>query len=81
MTFFTDKKLAHNRPDISIFNKKENTWKLIDVAVPFDTNILNTESHKVEKYQDLTMEIEKLYKAPSDVKPIVIGSLGTISGI
>ena len=79
MTFYTDKRLQHNRPDISIFDKKKRTWKLIDVAVPYDTNILSTEIVKVERYQDLTFEIERLYKTPAKVIPIIIGSLGTIS--
>lgn len=79
MTFFTDRRLAHNRPDISIFDKRTLTWKLIDVAVPFDANILSTENTKVDRYQDLTFELERLHKTPAKVIPIVIGALGTVS--
>ena len=79
MTFFTDRRLQHNRPDISVFDKIERTWKLIDIAVPFDTNVINSENVKIEKYQDLTFEIERIHGSPAEVIPIIVGSLGTVS--
>ena len=79
MTFFSDKKLPHNRPDISIFDKNERKWKLIDVAVPFDGNVPKTENEKVDRYQDLVFEIDRLYRTPAEVIPIVVGALGTVT--
>ena len=56
---YTNNKLKHNRPDITLIKKENNEWTLIDIAVPFDQNILRTESEKTEKYQDLTFEIKR----------------------
>jgi len=79
MTIFTDRKLAHNRPDISIFDKVERKWTLIDIAVPYDMNVPNTENWKVEKYQDLAFEMKRTHKCPIKVVPVVVGALGTVS--
>ena len=33
-TIYTNNRLAHNRPDITLIDKKSNEWTLIDIAVP-----------------------------------------------
>ena len=79
MTAYTDKKLNHNRPDITLVRKDTQKWTLIDIAVPADQNI-STEEEKVDRYQDLTFEIKRIHRASKvTVIPIVIGALGTIS--
>ena len=50
MTVYTDKKLNHNRQDITLQRKDIHEWTLIDIAVPADQNIINTEEEKVAKY-------------------------------
>ena len=35
----TETRIDHNKPDIVIKNKKENTCQIFDVACPFDTRI------------------------------------------
>ena len=73
-------KLKHNRPDITLINKETNEWTLIDIAVPFDQNILRTEYEKIGMYQDLTFEIKRENNiAKVDVIPVVIGALGSYS--
>ena len=53
---------------------------ILDVACPFDTQIIQKENEKIEKYQDLKREIKRLWKVKTvSVVPIVIGVLGTIS--
>ena len=79
MTMFTDRKLPHNRPDICVFHKEERKWKFIDIAVPFDINVPNTEQIKVDKYQDLAFEIERIHHCSVEVLPIVVGALGTVT--
>ena len=80
MTVYTDKKLNHNRPDITLLRKDTQEWTLIDIAVPADQNIINTEEEKVAKYQELAFEIKRIHRASKvTVIPIVIGALGTIS--
>ena len=76
----TDKKLNHNRPDITLLRKDMQEWTLINIAVPADQNIINTEEEKVTKYQELEFEIKRIHR-PSTVTviSIVIGALGAIS--
>ena len=74
MTVYTDKKLNHNRPYITLVQKYTREWTLIDIAVPADQNIISTEERKVDRYQDLAFEIRRIHRASKvTVIPIVIG--------
>ena len=80
MTVYTDKKLNHNRPDITLVQKDTQEWTLIDIAVPSDQNIINTEEEEVDRYQDLAFENKRIHRASKvTVILIVTGALGTIS--
>ena len=81
MTIYTDKKLKHNRPDITVMQRNTKEWTLIDTAVPADQNVSKTEQEKVEKYQDLAFEMKRCHGASKvSVVPIVAaGALGTNS--
>ena len=72
----TDKHLAHNIPDITVVEKKQ-VW-LIDVAIPGDSRINQKEVAKITKYQDLKVEVERLWEKKATVVPVVIGTLGAI---
>ena len=41
--------------------------------------ILEFSKEKIEKYQDLRREIEKLWSINTSVVPIVVGALGTVT--
>ena len=69
----TDKHLAHNIPDITVVEKKQ-VW-LIDVAIPGDSRINQKEVEKITKYQDLKVEVERLWENKATVVPVVIGAL------
>ena len=61
-------------------HKDTQEWTLIDIAVPTDQNNLTTEEEKVERYQELALEVKRIHRALKvEVIPIVIGGLGTIS--
>ena len=78
ITIFTDKRMKHNRPDITVVHKDTQKWIIIDIAAPADQNILTTE---YEKYQNLALEIKRILRAKRvTVLPIVTGALRTISG-
>ena len=49
----------------------------MDIAVPGVSNILQKETEKCEKYQDLVREIQRIWK--SKVVPVVVGALGSVS--
>ena len=80
MIVYTDKKLNHNRPDITLVRKDTQEWTLIDIAVPTDHNIVITEEEKVDRYQDLAFEVKRIHRASKvTVIPILIGTLATVS--
>ena len=76
----TDKTLEHNRPDITVIEKKTKKYLLIDPACPFDTRIEKKEEEKCSNYCDLKYEIARTWRM-KDVKviPVVIGTLGTVT--
>jgi hypothetical protein len=52
---------------------------LIDVAIPGDRNMIKKEAEKILKYEDLIMEIERMWNVKTNVTPVIIGTTGTIS--
>ena len=72
----TDKHPTHNIPDITVVEKKQ-VW-LIDVAIPGDSRIDQKDVEKITKYQDLKVEVERLWEKKATVVPVVIGALEAI---
>ena len=57
-----------------------NTGPVIDVACPFDTRIVEKEREKIDHYQYLKVEIQKMWNCKSvSVVPTVIGALGAVN--
>ena len=52
---------------------------MIDIACPCDRNVNDKETEKVEKYQDLKIEVQRLWNTSVEIVPIVVGALGAIS--
>ena len=71
----TDKVIKARRPDIVVVDKVKKVVTIIDIAVPADRNILEKQEEKVTKYQDLRMELTRLWK--KKVK-VVVGALDSI---
>ena len=63
MTVCTDKKLKHNKPDITLLLKEEKKWIFIDIAVPVDQKIIKIQNEKIERYQELTFEVKCIHQA------------------
>ena len=76
----TDKTLEHNRPDITVIDKKSKKCILIDPAYPFDTHIEKKEEEKCTNCSELKHEIAEIWKMRKveDI-PVVIGALGTVT--
>ena len=51
----------------------------MDIAVPGDNNVLQKETERYEKYQDLAREIKRIWKSRTKVVPVVVGALGSMS--
>ena len=74
----TDGVLEARRLDIVVTDKEnQETW-IIDIAIPGDLRVREKELEKREKYQDLVIEMRRLWKTSVKIVPIVVGALGTI---
>ena len=49
------------KPDLVVVDKKERSFKIIDFAAPGDSRIEEKEKDKIEKYQDLGRELQKIW--------------------
>jgi Reverse transcriptase (RNA-dependent DNA polymerase) len=75
----TDKVIEAHRPDIVIVDKRSKEALLVDVAIPGDARVASKEIEKINKYQDLAIEVQRLWELRKvKVVPIVIGALGAV---
>jgi len=56
----TDKQVMANQSIIVVVDKQQKKAAGIDVAIPSDSNIKKKERKKLEKYQGLKEEVEKM---------------------
>ena len=78
MSVNIDRTITANRPDIIVKDSVNSTCKLIDMTVPSDRNIALKEIEKKSKYNDLELEIQRMWHMETIVIPIVVGALGTV---
>ena len=62
-----------------VVNKEEGKTLLIDVACPMDHNIQSKEKEKLDHYQELKFELERLWNTKIEIVPIIIGALGSVT--
>ena len=61
-----------------MIKKHNDQCIIVDFAIPaYDTRIDQKDREKVEKYQDLKRELQKLWNMSVKVVPIVFWALGT----
>ena len=77
-TIYTNRTVAHNRPDIVLKDKKEKITYLIDVAVPGTNDMVNTIRTKIDKYRELAEEIQRTWRTRREILPIVITATGVV---
>lgn len=78
-TLRTDKSVNHNRPDITIINKRDKFAYLIDVAVPNSKNLMKKVEEKKKHYAKLAFEIKRQNRLKNvEIIPIIISSTGVI---
>ena len=77
----TDRVIPAHRPDLTRIDKTINKISLIDVAVPWDTRAEQKNQENRDKYQDLRIELRRLWDKPVEIAPIIIGALGTITQV
>lgn len=75
----TDRPIAHNRPDIVLIKKEQQSAWLIDISIPMDENIRKSYVEKVSKYKDLRHELKELWRLREvEVVPIIISAGGLV---
>ena len=75
----TDKNVQHNRPDITVHDRKNRKCIFIDISVPVCYNVVKKEAEKIVKYRDLEIEVQKCWNLKEiSTVPIVTGALGTV---
>ncbi|KAK4880507.1 hypothetical protein RN001_008653 [Aquatica leii] len=76
-TLHTDKTIICNRPDITLLNKTQKHTYIIDIAIPNDSNIVQKETEKIEKYTPLATEIKEVWKQEKiTIVPIIMSVTG-----
>ena len=74
----TDHVIEARRPDLIVVDKKERSCKIIHFAAPGDSRIEEKEKDKIENYQDLGRELQKIWNIKVKIIPLVVGSLEAI---
>ena len=74
----TDRKVSYNRPDVVVIDREENTWYIVDFAIPMDHHVKEKEEEKIDKYMDLAAEVRRQFRVKTVIVPIVLGALGTV---
>ena len=73
----SDYLIEAQRPDLVVVDK-ERSCKIIDFAVPGDSRI-EKEKDKIEKYQELGRELQKIWNVKVKIIALVVASLGAIT--
>ena len=78
-TIQADRHLSHNRPDIALHDFHRKNVFLIDVAIPGDSRLNAKVNEKMERYTDLKIELQRMWKVRVVIVPLIIGCLGSVS--
>ena len=74
----TDWVIQVHQLDLTLVDKTNNKVSFIDVAVPWDSRTEKKEQEIRDKYQDLRIELRRLWDKPVEIVPVIIGALDTI---
>ena len=61
-----------------VIDREENTWYIVDFAIPMDHHVKEKEEEKIDKYMDLAAEVIRQFRVKTVIVPIVLGALGTV---
>ena len=59
-------------------DKEENTWYILDFAIPMDPHVKEKEEEIIDRYMDLVAEVRRLFRVKAVVVSVVLGALGTV---
>jgi hypothetical protein len=64
---------------IIIKNTKYKICVLMDVAIPWDKNVIQKEPENKLKYKNLSIEIQRMWNMKCLVIPVIIGATGIVT--
>jgi hypothetical protein len=62
----TEREVLANRPDIIIKSKIQKIWAPTDISVPSNRNVTYKEEEKKLKYENLCVEIQRMWNMKCD---------------
>ena len=71
----TDHIIEARRPDMVIIDKTKDESKIIEFACPFHSRIEKGEKDKIKGYNNLKIELKKIWDVPVKVISVVVGAL------
>ena len=72
----TTSRVKHNRLDIVIWDKKTSVCTIIEIGVPFDTNVAVCQAEKRNKYMPLVSELQQMYPSfKYQIIPVAFGAV------
>ncbi|XP_044760829.1 uncharacterized protein LOC123318276 [Coccinella septempunctata] len=78
-TILTNRTVQHNRPDITLVDRRKKKTYLIDVAVPSAHNLQQKYEEKLLKYEILAQDVRQIWGMQSvDIVPLIISGVGII---
>ena len=71
--------MAHNKPDILIWNTEKKTCTVVEISCPADVNIAKKSKEKLDNYAALLRNLQMLYhEYKFEMVPIIIDALGYV---
>ena len=74
----TDNVIEQRRPDMIIMDKTSKKTQIVNFDVPTNHWIKISQQNKIDNFQDLKRELQKLWNLKTSIVPIVIVGLRTI---
>jgi hypothetical protein len=71
--------IPSNKTDIVIRGNETGTRVLINVAISGGRNVIKKEAEKIKKYEDLIVEIQRMWNLKTKLTSVMIGATGNAS--
>ena len=50
--------MSYNKPDVVVIDREENTWYIVDFAIPMDLHVKEEEEKKTDKFWIWQLRLE-----------------------
>ena len=63
---------------MSVIDKEENTWYIVDFAIPMYDHVKETEVEKIHKYMNLAAVVKRQFRVKRVIVLIALGALAIV---